>query len=452
MAGIYKAYDIRGIYPDQLNEALIEKIGSAYADILKEELGKEKITIAVGRDMRLSSPALTKSIIKGITKQGVNVIDIGLSSTPTFYFGVSYLECDGGMIVSASHNPPEYNGIKIVKARAYPVGYDSGIADIEKRVAIGKFSSSLKKGMVKVREGIVDKEVDYEIKFGDISKIKPLKVVVDTANSMGAPYLEKLFEKLPCELVKMNFELDGTFPAHPPDPFQKKNVRDLEKKVVEEGADLGIATDGDGDRIFFVDDKGKIVEPAITRGLIAQMVLRKHPGAKIGYDIRPGKITEDMILKAGGKPFVTKVGHSLIKLQSLKEGAEFSGESSGHMFVRTDYGFFETPIIVTVMLLEALSEYGKKFSEILKPLRRYSHSGEINSEVEDKEARMNKLAEKYSDAKISKLDGVTVEYDDWWFNVRPSNTEPLLRLNLEAKTRKLMEEKRDEVLGIIRHQ
>lgn len=448
---IFKAYDIRGIYPDELNEDLIYQIGRAYADMLKEELGKEKVKMVVGRDMRVSSPQLSESIIKGITDQGVDVIDIGLASTPTFYYAVSMLEADGGMQVSASHNPKEYNGVKIVKAKAFPVGFDTGIEEIMNRVIEDKFQPADKQGEVSKSDEILDKHIKYAFSTGDYSKINPIKVVADAANSMGAPFLEKLFEKLPCELIKMNFELDGTFPAHEADPYKEENIEDLKKRVVEEQADLGIATDGDGDRIFFIDDTGELVDPAIIRGMLAKIVLENNPGATICYDIRPGKITRDMIEENGGKPCVTRVGHSLIKAKGIDLGAKFAGESSGHFFFDTEYGFFETPDIVTLKILLELSKKDMKMSELIKPLKRYFHSGEINSEVEDKDGVMQKLQEVYKDAKnISLLDGVTIEYDDFWFNVRASNTEPKIRLNLEAKTKELMEEKRDEVLKIIR--
>lgn len=448
---IFKAYDIRGIYPDDLDEELIYKIGRAYADMLKEETKKDKVTFVVGRDMRLSSPQLTKELIRGITDQGVNVINIGLASTPTFYYGVSILDADGGMQVSASHNPKEYNGIKLVKSRAFPVGFDTGIEEILNRVIADDFVKSEKKGLISKNNEILDKHVEYALSSTDIDRIKPLKVVADAANSMGAPYLEKLFEKLPGELIKMNFELDGTFPAHEADPYKEENIVDLKKRVLAEGADLGIATDGDGDRIFFIDDTGELVDPAIIRGMLSKIVLEKNQGATICYDIRPGRITRDMIVENGGKPCVTRVGHSLIKAKGIEEGAKFAGESSGHFFFDTKYGFFETPDLVTLKMLAEISKEDKKFSEIIKPLQRYYHSGEINSEVEDKEGVMKKLVKIYKDAKdISLLDGVTIEFDDFWFNVRPSNTEPKLRLNLEAISRDIMEEKRDEILKVIR--
>lgn len=446
---IFKTYDIRGIYPSELNEDIVFKIGRAYADILKEDLKKDNVTIVVGRDMRLSSPKLTEKLIEGIIIQGVNVVDVGLVSTPTFYFAVSYYGYDGGMQISASHNPKEYNGVKVVRARAYPVSYDTGINEIKKRVEENEFKESKKKGKIKIKKKVLDEELKYSLKYTN-SKIKPLKVVADAANAMGSLDLDKLFSKLPCELIKMNFKLDGTFPSHQADPFQEKNIKDLKKRVKKENADLGIATDGDGDRIFFVDDKGQLAEPSIIRGIMSKIVLREHPGAKICYDIRPGRITYDMIVENGGVPIVTKVGHSLIKAQAIKENAEFAGESSGHFFVKMEHGLFEMPMIITLKLLEEISNEDKKFSEILTPLRKYSHSGEINSKVKDKEYIMRKIEMKYADGKINKLDGITIEYDDFWFNVRTSNTESLLRLNLEAKTEKIMKEKTKEILKVIR--
>ncbi|MFT4304103.1 MAG: phosphomannomutase/phosphoglucomutase [Candidatus Woesearchaeota archaeon] len=445
MSEIFKAYDIRGIYPSQLNEDTVYKIGKAYADMI----GKGK-KLVVGMDMRLSSPVLKEAIIKGITEQGVDVIDIDLASTPTFYFAVSKLQADGGMQISASHNPKEYNGVKIVGKNSYPVSYDTGINKIKEKVENNDFLEVNGEGQVETYNDILYEELEFSLKQADINKIKNLRVVADTANSMGAPDLSALFDKLSCELIKMNFELDGTFPAHQADPYQEKNIVDLKKKVLEEKADLGIATDGDGDRIFFIDNEGELVDPAIIRGILAKIYLKENPGATICYDIRPGKITYDMIIENGGKPSMTKVGHSLIKAQGIEEGAVFAGESSGHFFIKTEYGFYEMPMIVTLKILIELSESGKTFSEYIKPLKRYYHSGEINSEVEDKEAKMNELIEKYKDGKLSKLDGISIEYDDWWFNVRASNTEPKLRLNLEAVNEKIMKQKRDEVISIIR--
>ena len=448
--GIFKAYDVRGVYPSEIDEEKVYKIGRAFADMLKEELKKENITIIIGRDARVSSPSLSKKIIEGVIAQGVNVVDIGLISTPSFYFAVGKHNADGGLQISASHNPKEYNGVKIVKAKAYPVGEDTGIKEIEKRVNENKFEESETKGSVSQKEGIVKEDTEFSLKFADISKIKPFKIVVDTGNGMGAQYIEELFKHLNCELIKMYFDIDGTFPNHTADPMEPKNTEDLRKKVVEEKADLGIAIDGDGDRIFFIDNEGGYIPPAITRAILSKIFLRENPGAIICYDIRPGKITYDVIVENGGTPELTKVGHSLIKEHAIKVGAPFAGESSGHFFVKTENGFFETPMIVTLKLLEEISNEGKPFTEILKPLRKYFHSGEINLEVKDKAGIIEKVKDKYSNGKLNEIDGIYIEYDDFWFNVRASNTQPLLRFTLEAKTKKIMGEKRDEILDFIK--
>ncbi|MCB9362758.1 phosphomannomutase/phosphoglucomutase [Candidatus Woesearchaeota archaeon] len=450
---IFKAYDIRGRFPEQLNKDLVYNIGKAYVKLIREENSdKEHLTIAVGQDMRLSSPELARSLIDGITSTGANVVDLGLVSTPTFYFAVSKYGYDGGIQVSASHNPKEYNGLKVVRAKAYPMGLDTGLARIRDIVVTDDYEESKGQGKVSIQEESLNDVTDYSLEYYDFSVIEGLKVVCDAANAMGSPDLQALFGKLRCELIEMNFDLDGTFPAHQADPYQEQNIVDLKAKVREVHADLGIATDGDGDRIFFIDNEGELIDPAIIRGMVAQEVLKHNPGTTICYDIRPGMITRDMIEEAGGKPEVTKVGHSLIKKHGIDVGAPFAGESSGHFFVKTKYGFFEMPQIVALIIMKELCESGKSSAELVRPLRRYAHSGEINSEVEDKEGMMKKLEEIYggSAKSVSWLDGVTIEFEDFWFNVRPSNTEPLLRLNLEARTRQVMEQKRDEILAIIR--
>ena len=448
---IFKAYDIRGIYPDELNEDLIYKIGRAYGVLRRQELGQDKeINIVVAHDMRLSSPSLFKELTKGLVDHGINVIDIGLVSTPTFYFAVSYYKYDGGLLVSASHNPKEYNGIKIVREGATPVGQGMGMKELMELTQQGEFSEVNKPGKVAFKKGILRAQVDLAETYADLDKIKHFKIVLDTANSMGILYLEELFKDLPqIDLIKINDKLDGTFPAHQADPFQEKNLVQLKNKVLAEKADLGIATDGDGDRIFFIDNLSELVEPAIVRGITAQLFLRDNPGATICYDIRPGKITKDMILEAGGKPSVTRVGHSLIKKQMSEVGAIFGGESSGHFFVKFPHGIYEAPMIVTLKILQELSEKKISLADYTKPLKRYFHSGEINFKVEDKEAVLAKLKTKYIDAEINDLDGLTFTYPDYWFNVRSSNTESLLRLNLEAKTREVLEEKIESISKII---
>lgn len=447
---IFKAYDVRGIYPEELNEDLACKIARAFVILRKKEIKKEALTIAVARDMRLSSPALHQAVVRGLVQQGADVIDIGLASAPTFYFAVCRLGADGGLMVSASHNPKEYNGIKITRENSKSLGAGSGMEELRNLAENGEFPEPANKGSVEMREGILAEQVKHEEQGIDLKKIRKFKIVADPANAMGAGYLERLFADLPqVELIKMNFELDGNFPAHQADPFQKKNVADLKKCVVAEKADLGIATDGDGDRIFFIDNEGELLEPAILRGIMAKIFLREHPGATICYDIRPGKITEDMILENGGVPSVTKVGHSLIKKQMLEVGAVFGGESSGHFFVKFPHGVYEAPMLVVLKLLMELTEVGEQLADYARPLKKYFHSGEINFKIEDKQAALERLRKKYYDAEINELDGITFTYPDFWFNVRVSNTESLIRLNLEARTGELMEEKTKEVSEII---
>lgn len=448
---IFKAYDIRGVYPKSLDEDLTEKIGRAYSRILKRENPDKELTVVVGNDMRLSSPSLKKSLIQGLTRSGVSVVDVGLATTPTFYFAVGYYGHDGGVMVSASHNPKEYNGLKMVRAKAKPMGGETGIYEIRDLVKKGSFKDADKKGSVIKKDGVVEEEIKVQRKDTDWKKIKPLKIVADAANAMGALDIEAMFKDLPCKLIKINFNLDGTFPVHPPDPLKKENLEMLKEAVKKEKADLGIASDGDGDRYFFVDEKGSTVPQPILRGLMAQIELKKNPGATVCYDIRPGRITREMIEQAGGEPCVTKVGHSLIKKKMLEEGAIFGGESSGHYFYKFDYGTFEAPIVFVLKFLTHISQKDKPVSEIIEPYDKYFHTGEINFEVDDKEGKMEEIKKMYEDkCEISTLDGVTVTCDDFWFNVRPSNTEPLLRLALEAVSKKKMEEKKKELVSLIK--
>lgn len=450
MSGIFKAYDVRGVYPDELSEELSYKIARAFVLMRQKELKKSAVKIVLARDMRLSSPSLAEAVTRGLTDQGADVIDVGLTSTPTFYFAVCRLNTDGGLMVSASHNPKQYNGIKIVRERAEPFGAGSGMEELKLKVDSNERQEPEKKGKVENYENIIDEHVKYEEQGIDLKKITDFKIVADTANAMGAQYLERLFADLPqVELIKMNFELDGSFPAHEADPFKEENIAGLKKRVLKEKACLGIATDGDGDRVFFVDNEGEVLEPAILRGIMAKIFLRDNPGATICYDIRPGKITEDMILENGGVPSVTRVGHSLIKKQMLETGAVFGGESSGHFFVKFPHGVYEAPMTVILKLLVELSEAGEQLADYVRPLKKYFHSGEINFKGADKEKVFARLKEKYGDARINDLDGLTFTYPDFWFNVRGSNTEALVRLNLEARSEKVMKEKTKEVSGVI---
>ena len=342
----------------------------------------------------------------------------------------------------------------MVRKNAVPVSGDTGIQELYKIVSEESFAALAEtKGKLKERTGVVEALVNDLLKLVDPKSIKPFKVVVDAANAMGIPDIEALFAKLPCQLIKMNFELDGNFPSHEADPMKPENYAGLYRRVVTEKADLGIAIDGDADRYFFVDERGEAVPQSILRGLMAQIELMEHPGATVAYDIRPGRITRDMIEQFGGKPVVTRVGHSLIKETMIKEGAIFGGESSGHYMYKLPYGVFEVPLLLTLKLLRYLSTQDKPFSEILQPFKKYFHSGELNTKVgsrEEVEKKIVEIKERYKDGQQSTLDGLTVEYPDFWFNVRGSNTEPLLRLAIEARDRKTMEEKRDEILQVIR--
>lgn len=449
---IFKAYDIRGVYGKDLDEDTAYKLGLAYSQMRKEELkDKDKLEIVVACDMRLSSPSLKESLIKGLIEGGVDVIDIGMSSTPTFYFAVANYHYDGGIIVSASHNPGEYNGFKLVRERALPIGRDTGIMDLKEMVINGDLKSSSEKGELIKKEGVLTDQIEHDLKLCNWNSIEDLKIVIDPANSMGATYFDELFNYLlNCDLVKINWELDGTFPNHEADPLKFENMKDLQKKVLEEKADIGIATDGDGDRIFFVDDQGEIVEPGIIRAILSKIFLAEKPGSKIAYDIRPGRITRDVIEENGGEAIVTPVGHSLIKKIAIDEGAYFAGESSGHFFLNMgDEGCYEVPVIVALKIMEELTKSKQSLSEYIEQYKKYSHSGEINNRVEDPEKVIEEIKNKYSNGEQNELDGITIEYPDFWFNIRKSNTEPLLRLNLEARSKELMEEKKDEILGII---
>lgn len=448
---IFKAYDVRGVYGVDFDDQFAYQLGIAYAQLRRRELGRENLTVVVGRDMRLSSQALQIQVIKALHNSGVTVIDIGLVSTPTFYFAVAHHQYDGGIQISASHNPKEYNGFKLVRQLASPMGLESGLSDIRTLIEENVSPSTEFVGEIISKTTIVEEQVQHDLSFINAKEIKPFRLVIDTANAMGAPYFDELAKYLPqLTIEKMNWELDGTFPVHEADPYKSENVADLGKLVKEKGFDLGVATDGDSDRIFFVDNQGIAVEPGITRAIMAKLFLKDKPAATIAYDIRPGKITYDTIVSEGGQPLVTHVGHSLIKEAMIDTGAYFGGESSGHFFLNMEKeGCYEVPGIVMLKLLVDLSKTGKALSEYIAPYHKYFHSGEINLTITNAQDKLSILEEKYHDGKQNRFDGLTIEYPDFWFNVRLSNTEPLLRLNLEAINKKTMEEKRDEVIALL---
>jgi phosphomannomutase len=440
MAGIFKAYDVRGIYPSELNEELAYNIGRAFVTFLKTS------EVVVGRDGRLSSLSLFNALAKGITGQGANVIDIGLCSTPMFYFAAT--KSKSAIMVTASHNPKEYNGFKFCRETAIPISGDTGIAEIEALVKINKFKEEKNKGKI-VKKDIIEDYVNYNIKF--VKTNKKLKVVVDAANGMGSYTLPKIFKKLSFEFIPLYCEMDFNFPNHEANPLKYETLKDLQNKVIEEKADLGVALDGDGDRCMFVDEKGEIMPADIVTALIAKQLLKTRPGSTILYDLRSSKIVGETISENNGKAIMCRVGHAFIKKQMRDENALFAGELSGHFYYKDSF-YTESTFITTAILLNLIAEENKPVSEIVRPLRKYIHSGEINSDVADKESKLAQIEKKFKDAvKIMHLDGISVYYKDWWFNVRPSNTEPLLRLNLEADTKKLMEQKKQELLTFIRN-
>jgi phosphomannomutase len=442
---VFKAYDIRGIYPEEINDEGAYAIGRAFVQQF------EPRRIAVGRDMRLSSPQIAEAVIRGAADEGAEVLDLGLVGTEMVYFAVGKLELDGGIMVTASHNPKEYTGMKIVRRGALPVGGESGLLDVrDKALAVTDFKGG-GDGRVSAYD-VWPEYVDRVLSFIDVSALKPLKVVIDAANGMAGAMLPPVLERLPIETVRCFFDPDGSFPNHEPNPLLPENREFIIAKMREAKADFGVAYDGDADRCFFVDDTGEFVPGDLITALIARSMLEKHPGATIVYDLRASWAVRDTIAAAGGTPLENRVGHAFIKARIRKEDAAFAGEVSGHYYFR-DFYYCDTGVVPALVMLELLSRAGKSLSELLAPFReRYHISGEINSTVSDVPVKLQQLKERYSGkaTRVSHMDGISFEFDDWHFNVRPSNTEPLLRLNLEALDADMMERRRDEVLELIR--
>lgn len=451
--GIFKAYDIRGLCPGELDEAIAYNIGRA----LIIHTGAKKV--AVGIDMRPTSSDLAESLIAGINDEGSDVIDIGLASTPMVYFSSTHLGVDAAVVITASHNPAEYNGMKLCKKNAVPIGEGSGMEEIRDIVIElseeGNNSSLVRKkediavGKVEKNTSLREEYLNYVAGFFKTGFAKK-KIVIDFANGMGISDKE-IYEKFSKEIeaIYMYDQYDGTFPNHEANPLKTETLKALQDKVLSEKADLGIAYDGDADRVGFVDEKGEIVPMDYMIAILAEEVLKENPGALILMDLRSSNAVREVIEEAGGRVNRCRVGHSLIKAQMRKEDAVFAGELSGHYFFQEN-SKTEMTALAVLTVLNLMNENGKTLSELTANLKRYFHSGEINSDVEDKKGMMEKLKEIYKDGKLDELDGVRIDFPDWWFNVRPSNTEPKLRLNLEAKSQKLMEEKRDEILAIIR--
>jgi phosphomannomutase len=442
---VFKAYDVRGIYPAQLDEDGAYAIGRGYVEQFEPK------RMAVGRDMRLSGPQMQAAVMRGAADAGAEVLDLGLIGTEMLYFAVGELGLDGGIAVTASHNPKEYTGMKIVRRGALPVGGESGLLDVRDRALAVTSRSGDRAGRISAID-IWPAYVDRVMSFIDVSALRPMRVVIDAANGMAGAMLPPVLERLPMiDTVRCFFDPDGSFPNHEPNPLLPENREFIVRTALEEGADLGVAFDGDADRCFFVDDSGEFIPGDFATALLSEAVLAKDPGAKIIYDVRASWAVPETIERAGGIPLVNRVGHAYIKHRMRQEDAAFGGEVSGHYYFR-DFSQADTGVVPFLLMLELVSRKGVKLSEALRPLReRYFITGELNTPVGDVALKLQELKEHYAaEGRVSHLDGISVDAEDWHFNVRPSNTEPLLRLNLEARSQELMERKRDEVLALIR--
>ena len=445
--GIFKAYDVRGTYPDEIHEDGARAIGAAFVAYLQAR------RIAVGRDMRLSSPALTAAFLEGATAQGADVVDYGMIPTDVLYFAVGRDGHDGGVEVTASHNPKQYNGMKMVRREAVPLSGEEGIAEIRTMVTGGSVSApAARRGQVSSSD-ILGPYIEHVMSFIDPAIVKPFTVVLDAGSGMGGLIAPLLFDRLPCKTTRLCFTIDGRFPTHEANPLLEENRRDIVERVVAEGADIGIAWDGDADRCFFIDGSGEFVSGDFITALLAEAFLLKHPGSTIIYDLRASYAVRDVVERYGGTSLMNRVGHAFFKRRMRETNGIFGGEVTGHYYFRDNF-YADNGFIPALLILELMSKKGQSLRDLLKPLReRYFISGEINTTLTSMDAvpgRLTDIAARYSDARQYTLDGLSVEYADWHFNVRASNTEPLLRLNLEATTPEMMERKRDEVLALIR--
>jgi len=438
---IFKAYDVRGVYPDELDDDVARRVGNAFVAFTGTAL------VLVGHDMRPSSEPLSAAFADGATLAGADVVDLGLASTDLVYFASGHLDAPGAMF-TASHNPAQYNGIKLCRAGAAPVGQDTGLADIRAAVASGLLERAAERGRVEQRDLLPD-YVQHVHSFVDLDALRPLRVVADTANGMGGLVVPAVFADLPFELSVLFPELDGTFPNHPADPIQLENLKDLQRAVLDAGADVGLAFDGDADRVFLVDDQAQPVSGSITTAILAKAILERHPGETIVHNLICSKVVPEVVREMGGTPVRTRVGHSFIKQVMAETGAIFGGEHSAHYYFRDNFRA-DSGLIASMMMLEQLSKAGQPLSELRRPFDRYADSGEINTRVADPPAVIERVAAAYGDGDQDRLDGLTVDLGDWWFNLRPSNTEPLLRLNLEARDAAGCEKHTAEVLALVR--
>ena len=439
---IFKAYDIRGIYPEEIDEKSVYKIGVAFALFIKKVSNKENPQIVVGRDNRKSSDSLFNALSGGLTEQGADVIDIGLSATPTLYFSVDSYKYDGGINITASHNPKQYNGLKMVREKAIPLSGESGIEEIKEMVLTDNFSEAKNKGKIIKR----DVSNDY-ISVNKAKDSFDIKMIVDTANSVSGVLVSKIFDRI--NINHIFSELNPDFPNHEPDPLKKENIEKLQNKVIEEKADLGVAFDGDGDRVFFIDELGEIISSDMMLALMASIILKENSSNKILYDIRCSNIVKETIESLKGEAIISRVGHSFIKSLMRERDIIFGAEYAGHYYLKQGDSYYESPYFVVFSILEEMKRSGKKLSQLIEPFKKYYHSGEINFKVDDKEKIIEKVKEKYIDGKLLTIDGVRIDFDDWWFSIRASNTEPILRLIIEGKTKEIMEEKLKEIKDLI---
>jgi phosphomannomutase len=444
---IFKAYDVRGLYPSEVNEEAARLIGRGFVSYLQAK------RIAVSRDMRLSSPSVAAAFIEGARAQGADVVDYGMMGTDMMYYAVARDGHDGGAQITASHNPKEYNGIKLVRREAFPLSGDAGIGDIRDMIATGRVPREADEPGSVSEMHVLDDYVRHVMSFIDRSIVKPFSVVLDAGNGIAGMVAPHLFAELPCRTTTLCFEVDGTFPNHEANPLLEENRRDIVARVKEEKADIGIAWDGDADRVFFIDGTGEFVAGDFVTALLAEAFLIKHPGAKVVYDVRASYAVKDVVAKYGGTALMNRVGHAFFKRRMREENAIFGGEVTGHYYFRDNF-YADNGFIPALLILELMSRKGQTLAELLAPLREeYFISGEINTRVKDlsvAQEKMDGLAAMYTEGRVYTMDGISAEFDDWHFNVRASNTEPLLRLNLEALTQDLMEQKRDEVLAFIR--
>ncbi|HEX8731924.1 MAG TPA: phosphomannomutase/phosphoglucomutase [Ktedonobacterales bacterium] len=442
--GIFGAYDVRGVYPTDLNDEVAYRIGRAFA----QYMGVERI--AVGRDMRLSSPALAAAFMRGVTDQGADAVDLGMTTTDELYFAVGKYGYPAGAMITASHNPKQYNGFKLCRENATAISSETGGFAIRDLAVAGEFSAPARTGQITQRD-VSDAYIEHCLSFIDVAKVKPYKIAVDAGNGMAGMIAPRVFQRLPCELVPLYFELDGSFPNHPASPIEPENTEELRRIVPEQRCDMGIAFDGDADRMFLIDEHGKLLGGDMVTALVAHSLLQKHPGATILYNLICSRSVPEVIERDGGRAVRTRVGHSFIKAQMRQENAVFGGEHSGHFYFRDNW-YADSGLIAFLIVLELVSESGKTVSQLVAEVDTRYRSGEVNSKVSDTQGRMAAVEATYAaqGATLDHLDGVTVSFPTWWANVRPSNTEPLLRLNVEADTPEELKRRTDEVLAVIR--